>query len=84
MGGQNQARSMPQSVFDGGQGFADSGIVHDAAIVEGDVEIHAHENTMVVERQIANGEFGHDFKTFRECIPVQMSTQHSALSIQPH
>src|SRR5205807_10529654 len=59
VGGENQTRSMPQSVFDGGQGFADSSIVHDAAIVEGDVEIHAHENTMVVERQIANGEFGH-------------------------
>ena len=50
MGGQDKARAVAQSVFDGGQGFADAGVVHDAAIVEWDVEIDAHEDAMIVER----------------------------------
>ena len=81
---QDQPRSMAESMLNSWESFADAGVVHNTAIVERDVEIHAHEDAVVVERQIANGKFGHHFKTFRECIPVQMSTQHSALSIQPH
>ena len=54
MGGENQARTMPQGVFDSGQGLANASVVHDPAIVEGNVEIHAHENSVVVERKIAD------------------------------
>ena len=58
--GENEARAVAQSVLDGGQGFADAGVVHDAAVVERDVEIHAHEDAAVVEREIENGKLGHE------------------------
>jgi hypothetical protein len=48
---------MPQSIFNRGQGLADPSFVHDSAIIERDIEIHAHEDAVVVQRQIANGEF---------------------------
>src|ERR1035438_5417248 len=55
----DEARAVTQSVLDGGQGFADAGVVHDAAVVERDVEGDAHEDATVVERKIANRKFGH-------------------------
>ncbi len=56
---EDEARAVTQSVFDGGQGFADAGVVHDAAVVERDVEVDAHEDAPIVERKIANRKFGH-------------------------
>ena len=43
-----------------GQSFADARVVHDAAVVERNVEIDAHEDAAIVEREIANGKFGHE------------------------
>ena len=40
---QNQARSVTQGVLDGGQGFADAGVVHHAPVFQRHVEIDAHE-----------------------------------------
>src|SRR5208282_4974903 len=56
---EDEARAVTQSVLDGGQGFADAGVVHDAAVVERDVEVDAHEDATIVERKIANRKFGH-------------------------
>src|SRR5215470_6308958 len=57
---QYQPRTVPKRVLDGWQRFANASVVHDAPIFEWHVEVYSHENTMVVERQIANGEFGHE------------------------
>ena len=60
MRGKNEPRAVAQRVLDGGQGFADARVVHDAAVVERDVKVDAHENAVVVERKIADGKFGHE------------------------
>ena len=52
---QYQARAVPQRVLDAGQRLANARVVHDAAVVERDVEVNAHENAFVVQRKIANG-----------------------------
>src|SRR5260370_25683623 len=57
--GEDEAGSVTQSVLDAGQGFADARVVHDAAVVERDVEVDAHEKAMIVQREIANGKLGH-------------------------
>ena len=48
---------------DGGEGFADAGIVRDdhgaVFIVEGDVEVDAHQHAFSGEIEVANGLFGH-------------------------
>ena len=60
MRGQNEPRAVAQGVLDGGQGLADARVVGDAAdFVERNVEVHAHEDTMIAERQIADGELAH-------------------------
>src|SRR5258707_14963505 len=59
MRSQNQPLSVAHLVFDGGQGFADAGVVHHPPTFNRHVEIHAHKDTVIVERKIANGEFGH-------------------------
>ena len=56
---EDEAGAVTQSVLDAGQGFADAGVVHDAAVVERDVEVDAHEDAAIVERKIANRKFGH-------------------------
>jgi hypothetical protein len=48
MGGKNQASAVAQGVLDAWEGFTDAGVVHYAAVFEGDVEVDAHENAMVV------------------------------------
>ena len=59
MRSQNQARSMAQSIFDGGQSFADARVVHDAPVFERHVEVNAHEDPVAIERKITNGKLGH-------------------------
>ena len=59
MRGEDEARAVTQSVLDAGQSFADAGVVHDAAVVERDVEVDAHEDAVIVERKIADRKFGH-------------------------
>src|SRR5271154_6693947 len=44
MRGENEASAVTQGVLNGGESFADAGIVHDAAVFEGDVEVDAHED----------------------------------------
>ena len=50
---------MPQRIFDSGQSFADARVIHHPPIFERNIEIHSHKNSVVVQRQIANGEFRH-------------------------
>jgi hypothetical protein len=59
VGGEDEAGSVTESVLDAGQSFADAGVIHDAAVVEGDVEVDAHEDAVIVEREVADGKFGH-------------------------
>src|SRR2546421_11948741 len=60
MGGEDQARSMTECVFNGGQSLANTGIVHDPSIFERDVEIHPHEDAVIVELEIADGKLIHE------------------------
>ena len=55
---------MTQSVLDSGQGLANARVVHHPAIFERDVKVHAHENVVIVQREIADGELGH-FPSYR-------------------
>src|SRR5581483_5466789 len=57
--GQDQARAVAQGIFDSGQSLTDAGVVHDAAVVEGYIEIDAHEHTVSIEREITDGKLGH-------------------------
>jgi hypothetical protein len=52
---QYQPGAVPQRVLDGGQRLADTGVIHDPAIVERDIEVNPHENALVIQRKIANG-----------------------------
>ena len=52
--GQNQARAVTQRVLDGGQGFADAGVVHHPSVVERNVEVHPHEDSFAAQRKITN------------------------------
>ena len=47
--------AVPQRVLDGGQRLADAGVIHDAAVVERDVEVNPHEDPFIVQRKITNG-----------------------------
>ena len=44
MRSQDEPRAMTQRVLDGGQRLADASVVHDAAVVERDVEVNPHED----------------------------------------
>ena len=55
VGGQYEPGAVPQRVLDGGQRLADAGVIHDAAVVERDVEVNPHENSFIVQRKITNG-----------------------------
>src|SRR5579872_2074929 len=46
-------------MFDRGQGLADEGIVHDAAVIERHIKIDSHEHAVATERKITNGKLGH-------------------------
>jgi hypothetical protein len=59
MRGQYEAGAVAQSVLNGSQRLANAGIVGDAAGRQGNVEIHAHENSPIVERKIPNRKLGH-------------------------
>ena len=50
----DKARAVTQRVFDTGKSLANACVVHDAAIVERDVEVDAHEDATIVEWEIAN------------------------------
>ena len=50
MGDQDQPRPVTEGVLDRGQGLADAGVVDDPAILERDIEIHPHEDAVIVER----------------------------------
>ena len=51
---QDEPRAMAQRVFNAGQRFPDAGVIHHAAVIERNVEIHAHEDALVVQREITN------------------------------
>jgi hypothetical protein len=63
MRGKNQARPMAKGILDGGQGLADTSVVHDAAVFERHVKINAHEDTMITQREIANRKLGHGWSS---------------------
>jgi hypothetical protein len=44
---EDHLRFVAESVFDGGEGFADAGVVGDDAVLERDVEIDADEDALV-------------------------------------
>src|SRR5947207_3129082 len=60
MRSQNQTRSMSKSVLDGGQCLAHARVVHNAAVVEGNVEVNPHENAAVGDGEVSNRKFRHD------------------------
>ena len=51
----DQARALVQDVLDGGQRRAESLVVLDGAVLEGDVEVHAHKHDFAFEIKITNG-----------------------------
>ena len=55
VGGKYESCAVPQRVLDSGQRLADAGIIHDAAVVERDVEVNPHEDPFIVQRKITNG-----------------------------
>src|SRR6266702_183403 len=44
-------------------GFANAGVVGDDGILEGDVEVHADEDTLALEIEIVDGELVHDLRS---------------------
>ena len=53
-----------ERVLDGGDGFADAGVVGDGAVLgEGDVEVDADEDALVGEVEVADGELGHSISS---------------------
>src|SRR5207248_4799286 len=61
--GQDYACTMAQCVLNGRQGFTDTSVICDSAVLDRHVEIDPHQNTMVIEGKIANRELGHFFLT---------------------
>src|SRR6266849_5677767 len=85
---QNQPRPMPQRILDGGQSFADARVVHDSPVFERNVEIYAHENAMLVQRQVADGEFWHLIlpwwlEIYKPCHPERRDGSRSERSCSP-
>src|SRR5690242_86306 len=67
---------MAQRILDGGQGFTNAGIVEHAAIFgERHIEVHPHENAVVVQGQVTNGKFAYAF-TMQNSLPM---SAHSGL-----
>jgi hypothetical protein len=56
---ENQPRAVPQSVLDGGKGFADARVIDHAAVFQGNVEVDAHQDASAVQRQITDGKLVH-------------------------
>src|SRR5260370_36988060 len=59
MRGQNESRPVPQGVLDRRKGFANSRVVHNPSVLERHVEVDAHEDSVTVEREIADRQLGH-------------------------
>src|SRR5262249_28274566 len=69
MGCQDQASAFAQSIFDGGQGLADTRVIGYATVfVERDVEINAHEDAMAIKVQILDGELCHSIEPNLEAL----------------
>src|SRR5260370_22440869 len=49
VGAENDFGLVAEGVLDGGEGFADAGVVGDDAVLEGDVEVDADEDALVGE-----------------------------------
>ena len=64
--GQNDLGLAPEGVDDGGQRGHNAGVVGDGGAVfsERHVEVDADEDALVGQFDVANGELGHDAKTF--------------------
>src|ERR1035438_3011174 len=75
------------SILDRGQRFANPGVVHDAAVVKRDVEVDAHENTLIVERKIADRKLWHEFSNIvwgrHSCPPSAAHTAGVDKSVRP-
>src|SRR4029077_10710240 len=62
MGSQDQTRAMAECVLDRGQSFPDARVVHDPSILQRDVEVHTHENSMFIEWKITDGKLRHSIQ----------------------
>ena len=59
MGAEDEAGAFVQQVLDGGQSRNDTGIVGDGTILHGNVEVHAHEDFLAGDVEVAHSEFSH-------------------------
>ncbi len=65
VGAKDDLGFVAEGVLDGGDGFADAGVVEDVRVDlggvggEGDVEVDADEDALVGEVEVADGELGH-------------------------
>jgi hypothetical protein len=60
MGGKDQTGAVTQRVLDAGQSFTDTRVIHNATVIERDVEVDTHEDAVIVEREIADRKLGHE------------------------
>src|SRR6185437_1433673 len=63
MAGENHPRAMIQRVLNGRQGSADSFVAGDflSSVRQRNIEVHANEYGLVLEIEIANRDFSHDY-----------------------
>lgn len=59
MGAEDEFRAVGEEVLDGFDGSLDAGVIGDDAVFERDVEVDTHEDFLVVNVEIADGELGH-------------------------
>jgi hypothetical protein len=57
VGHQNHPGTVPQRIFNSGQSFADTGVVNNAPVFERNIEVNAHQDAVIIERKVADGDF---------------------------
>ena len=62
VGGKDDARSSLQAALHGGEGSTDARVLPDSSVFEGDVEIHAKEDTLPPEVQVIDAQRGQRYK----------------------
>ena len=55
MGGKDRATAFSDDILNGWDGFADTKVVSDLAIFDGDVEVNANEDAFSVELEVGEG-----------------------------
>lgn len=59
MGGEDKAGALVQQELDGGEGGHDAGVIGNFPILEGDVEIHAHQDFLSLGIKVTYSKFSH-------------------------